>query len=95
MRTILRHIFSFLLLIIFTFGSAGNSMAQSRYGQHDTILTTAVVYEGDTIEAKRLPGVYVWTKFTAREQWTRLRNAVYVTYPYAKKEVLSLIRGFY
>ena len=85
MRTILRHIFSFLLLIIFTFCSAGNSIAQSRYGQHDTILTAAVIYEGDTIEAKRLPGVYVWTRLNAREQWTRLRNAVYVTYPYAKK----------
>ena len=36
--------------------------AQSKYGQHDTILTVAVVYEGDTIEAKILAGVYVWGK---------------------------------
>lgn len=87
MRTIHKYIFSFLLLIIFFLCSVNHSIAQSRYGQNDTILTAAVVYEGDTIEAKTLPGVYVWGKsnLTARERWTRLRNAVYVTYPYAKK----------
>jgi hypothetical protein len=36
-----------------------------------------------------LPGVDVFTKLTAKQkqywaEWTRLRNAVYVTYPYAK-----------
>ena len=87
MRTIHKHIFSFLLLIIFFVCSVNHSIAQSRYGPNDTILTVAVVYEGDTIEAKTLAGVYVWAKsnLTARERWTRLRNAVYVTYPYAKK----------
>ena len=61
--------------------------SQSRYGPNDTIITTAVVYEGDTIEAKTLAGVYLWTKgnLTAKQRWTRLRNAVYVTYPYAKR----------
>lgn len=60
-------------------------IAQSKYGPNDTIFTTAVIYEGDTIEAKILAGVYVWGKgnMTAKERWTRLRNAVYVTYPYA------------
>ena len=88
MRTIHKHIFlSFLLLIVFVLSSVKHANAQSRYGQNDTILTTAVVYEGDTIEAKILAGVYVWgkSKFTAQQRWTRLRNAVYVTYPYAKK----------
>ncbi len=87
MRTIYKHIFySFLLLIVFVSNPA-RSNAQSRYGQNDTIVTTAVVYEGDTIEAKILPGIYIWgkSKFTAQQRWTRLRNAVYVTYPYAKK----------
>jgi hypothetical protein len=87
MRTMHKHILSFLLLIIFFLCSVNPSWSQSRYGQHDTILTAAVVYEGDTIEAKTLPGVYVWKRsnMSARERWTRLRNAVYVTYPYAKK----------
>ncbi|MDQ6904652.1 MAG: DUF4294 domain-containing protein [Bacteroidota bacterium] len=77
----------FLLVTLFLFCEADKVNAQSRYGQHDTIITTAIVYEGDTIEAKILAGVYVWTrsKFTAQQRWTRLRNAVYVTYPYARK----------
>ena len=75
------------LLIVLTLSSFNHVKAQSRYGQNDTIVTTAVVYEGDTIEAKILAGVYVWGKgtLTNRERWTRLRNAVFVTYPYAKK----------
>ena len=85
MRTIHKHIAAFLL--IFFLCAVNRASAQSRYGQNDTIIAVAVVYEGDTIEAKTLAGVYVWAKnnFTARDRWTRLRNAVYVTYPYAKK----------
>lgn len=58
-----------------------------QYGINDTIISLAVVYEGDTIEAKTLAGVYVWGKTDprARAKWTRLRNAIYVTYPYAKR----------
>lgn len=61
--------------------------ATSHFGTNDTIICSAVVYEGDTIEAKILAGVYVWGKrnAAAREEWTRLRNAVYVTYPYARR----------
>jgi hypothetical protein len=59
----------------------------SQYGPNDSIICSAVVYQGDTIEAKILAGVYVWGKRDAasRKAWTRLRNAVYVTYPYARK----------
>ncbi|MEP6928315.1 MAG: DUF4294 domain-containing protein [Ginsengibacter sp.] len=88
MRTIHQYIsFSSLLFIVFFISSVNHLTAQTRYGQHDTILSVAVVYEGDTIEAKTLAGVYVWSKksLAAKDRWTRLRNAVYVTYPYAKK----------
>lgn len=46
-----------------------------------------MVYDGDTIEAKSLAGVYVWTRSNLSEKakWTRLRNAIYVTYPYARR----------
>jgi len=59
----------------------------AKHGVNDTIICSAVVYEGDTIEAKILAGVYVWTKgnANARAAWTRLRNAIYVTYPYARQ----------
>ena len=73
----------FLLIVI-----QYKSNAQSRFGTNDTLIRTAVVYEGDTIEAKVLPGVYVYAfdkNPSAKAKWTRLRNAVYVTYPYARK----------
>ncbi len=56
-------------------------------GAKDTIITGAMIYEGDTLEAKVLSGVYIYTTFSRSRspQWTRLRNAVYVTYPYAKR----------
>jgi hypothetical protein len=76
-------IFSFIILISSSFN---HIKAQSRYGQHDTIITSAIVYEGDTIPAQILAGVYLWKgNLTARQKWTRLRNAVFVTYPYAKR----------
>ncbi len=81
------HSFSFMLMIIFIFNSF-TANAQSKpipqYGINDTIISVAIVYEGDTIEAKALAGVYVWSP-RAKEEWTRLRNAIYVTYPYAKR----------
>ncbi len=88
MRTIIQHTAFVITLVFLSLLCCVNKVnAQSRYGQNDTIFTTAVVYEGDTIEAKILAGVYVWGKsnLSAKERWTRLRNAVYVTYPYAKK----------
>ena len=57
-------------------------------GVNDTLTRLAVIYDGDTIEAKILAGVYVWgneSNMSAKARWTRLRNAIYVTYPYAKK----------
>lgn len=83
----------FLLLIAFTAKSQSRDSLNRNYpifaqhGPNDSIICSAVVYEGDTIEAKILAGVYVWGRSdaAARAAWTRLRNAVYVTYPYARK----------
>lgn len=74
------------LLLVMCFAS--KSFSQTQYGANDTLVRAAVVYQGDTIEAKVLAGVYVWayeSHMSAKARWTRLRNAVYVTYPYAKK----------
>jgi hypothetical protein len=75
-----------VLLILILIAAQYKSNSQSSFGRNDTLIRTAVVFEGDTIEAKTLPGVYVYKyNAAAREKWTRLRNAVYVTYPYARK----------
>lgn len=61
---------------------------QSRYGPNDTILVPVIVYNGDTIPYRELDMVFILGAMTpeqkeAFKKWTRLRNAVYVTYPYA------------
>ena len=57
---------------------------------HDTIKTEAIIYEGDTLEMKTLEYVFTYAKLTAAQvaanaKYNRLRNAVYVTYPYARR----------
>jgi len=66
------------------------TMAQSRYGVNDTLSVPYIVYEGDTMPYAQLEMVFVFARMSAAQRaefkkWTRLRNAVYITYPYAKK----------
>src|SRR5688572_5700935 len=77
---------------LFIISAANKSFSQVAPGVNDTLVTGAVVFEGDTIEAKTLAGVYIYTysKLSAKDKWTRLRNAVYVTYPYARRAALVL-----
>lgn len=77
-----------VILVLALLFSGNKAVAQ--YAASDTITTYAVVYNGDTIEAKTLTVVYHRTKESRyqanrRAEWTRLRNAIYVTFPYAKK----------
>ena len=80
----------FLLLLFFcTLFSVQKTHAQ-QIGLHDTIQTQAIVYDGDTMELKTLEFVFVYAKLSAAQakanaQYNRLRNAVYVTYPYARR----------
>ena len=61
-----------------------------QHGVYDTLKVYAyVTAEGDTIPYSNLPPVLVYGRMTKQwknywADWTRLRNAVYVTYPYAK-----------
>ena len=62
---------------------------RSNFGPYDTIVVGACVEpNGDTIPCSWLQDVYVTGKLRGiykkrYAEWTRLRNAVYVTYPYA------------
>ncbi len=56
----------------------------------DTIMSRAIIYEGDTISIKTLDYVYLKAVLTqaqkaALAKYNRLRNAVYVTYPFARR----------
>lgn len=72
-----------LLPVLFTFG------AKAQTGELDTLRVYAMIdSNGDTIPYSILPPVSVFTQLTREQkkywaEWTRLRNAVYVTYPYA------------
>lgn len=67
----------------------------NRFGKNDTIWSQVIIYNGDTIPAKTLALVEVDRAMThamrrRMEAMTRLRNAVYVTYPYARRAGLIL-----
>src|SRR5206468_5571949 len=81
------------LFICFLLSLGLKSKAQtdpsSKWGANDTILVQGIIYEGERMPYKEMPMVYV-TKMSEKdlakylEEWERLRNAVYVTYPYAR-----------
>ena len=83
--------FSLSVIIIFTaaFCFANKAVAQD-HGIYDTVKVYAYITpQGDTIPMSYLPLVEVRGKLNAQwakhwAEWTRLRNAVYVTYPYAR-----------
>ena len=60
-----------------------------RWGPNDTIMTDAIWYQREMMSYKEEEMVWV-SNLSAKKlerykaEWTRLRNAVYVTYPYAR-----------
>jgi hypothetical protein len=80
-----------LLLVLSLTIASVTSKSFAQRSVYDTIKSYAeITPEGDTIPIAWLPTVQVntkmpekWKKYWA--EWTRLRNAVYITYPYAKR----------
>jgi len=69
---------------------------KTKYGPNDTVFIKAMVINGEMLGGKELSEVFVWggnpknaAKYWAA--WTRLRNAVYVTYPYAKSAGIVMV----
>jgi hypothetical protein len=75
---------------LFTIGTLSGIEVKAQHGIYDTIKVYAYINAaGDTIPSSFLPPVEVYTRLKGKwknywADWTRLRNAVYVTYPYAK-----------
>jgi hypothetical protein len=87
--------FSAKKITVFVMAFLISHAAAAQTAANDTIITGAVIYNGDTLEAKTLVDVSVQSILTAKQmkrnaEWTRLRNAVYVTYPYARRAGLIL-----
>ena len=82
-----KHTFIYCFIFLAGLFISHNAIAQR--SQYDTIKVQAIVTaEGDTIPYASLPHLWLYSHMSRearkrREAWTRLRNAVYVTYPYA------------
>jgi hypothetical protein len=66
------------------------NIPQPVYGPYDTILVPAKIYGDELLSSQSMEYTWVRRPMTQRmrqrlEEWTRLRNAVYVTYPYARR----------
>src|SRR4051812_48160701 len=78
--------FMFLLGIL---KSQAQDSLHSKWGPNDTIIVPAIVYNGEVLPYSELEMVYI-SKLPpdklakVLEAYNRLRNAVYVTYPYAR-----------
>lgn len=62
---------------------------EKKWGANDTIVVAAIWYDNEMMPYKELEMAWVSTMSEKKlqkhkEEWTRLRNAVYVTYPYAR-----------
>src|SRR5438105_10370588 len=79
------------LLFFITALNPSTARAQNGHGIYDTIHVGACVEaNGDTLPCSWLNPVYVYGKLYGRwkrqyAEWTRLRNAGYVRYPYGKE----------
>jgi hypothetical protein len=68
---------------------ASSSRKSQEYGINDTIMIPGMMIEGEWMGGRYMSEIFVWggnPKDLAKymEKWSRLRNAVYVTYPYAR-----------
>ena len=93
LRFTYRFLFAFAL--VFFFKTAQSQTAPSKWGPNDTIIVSAIIYNGESMPYKELEMVYVsnlspdnLAKYL--EAYNRLRNAVYVTYPYARTAGITL-----
>lgn len=80
------YLYFFLSCLAVLFGNK----AHAQYGANDTIVVPVIVYKGETLIYRELEPVDIPLKLSRAQrkkyrEWTRLRNAVYVTYPYAQK----------
>lgn len=91
-----RSIFSLVFLLIgssFLLAQGGpdtSNIPLPVLGPNDTIPVPAMIHGNEWIPGNNLEWFYVSARYPKhllrkRQEWTRLRNAIYVTYPYAKK----------
>ncbi|OLY92891.1 protein of unknown function [Cnuella takakiae] len=92
----IRTVYIFLLLLggLCANGQSADS-ARNHWGANDTLLVDVIEYNGEYMPYRELGMVYI-SKLPPESltqyirQYNRLRNAVYVTYPYARVASVTL-----
>jgi hypothetical protein len=69
---------------------ANPSVPKPVLGPYDTIPVPAAIHQNEWVPLQNMEWIWVQAPMPAhlkkkKAEWTRLRNAVYVTYPYAKR----------
>ena len=89
----MRHHILYKLLFVFLFLSTlqaqSQAVPQQQWGPNDTIIVNIINYNGEVMPYKELDMIYVSNlppgkMAKAIAAYNRLRNAVYVTYPFAR-----------
>lgn len=88
----MRRLFTLFFFFTLTLTSAHaqeSANSNSKWGPNDTILVKAIVIDGESYPYSELEPVYItngsYEKMVKQlAAYNRLRNAVYVTYPYAR-----------
>lgn len=97
-----RYLFALVFILLGCLYSSAQDTAyhsagipSSKWGPNDTIVVQAIVYNGELMPYSELPMVYI-SKLPPEKlakviaAYDRLRNAVYVTYPYARQAGLVI-----
>jgi hypothetical protein len=88
----MRSLFLIIIVLILSLGfhqkAAAQTVPPSKWGPNDTITVRTIYYENEWIPYGEMPMVYITNGSYEKmakllEEYNRLRNAVYVTYPYA------------
>jgi hypothetical protein len=79
-----------LILVILAVNVRAQQVAVPRPGPRDTMLVSAILYNGEWMESKYMEPVFVSNLSPDKlakylQEYNRLKNAVYVTLPYARK----------
>ncbi len=89
----MRRFFSILIVFVFLLGFGSEASAQTnvrtKFGVNDTIRVAAIFYNNEWMPYSEMQMVYItngdYNKIAkVLDEYNRLRNAVYVTYPYAR-----------
>src|SRR3982751_6373106 len=89
MRLYIKSLFFVLFLAGISSTGKAQSFAAPKYGQNDTIVSQTIFYDNEWIPYSQMEMVYISNVSPEKlakilQEYNRLRNAVYVTYPYAR-----------